>query len=149
MGAQPDAREDGLSIVLSPVQLAAVLQGGSLSPPETATGRLMNRVFGGLQMVGGAFELVGSAALFLAPEPTMVTKAGGVVLGANGVDNTGTGAVQLWTGQQQTTLTAQAAAAAARSLGCDPGTADTVGMVMDIAVPLIAAAGLVRKTGAP
>ncbi|GGF20387.1 hypothetical protein GCM10011611_28000 [Aliidongia dinghuensis] len=134
--------DDGLTIVLSPVQLAAVMQGRSISANETSGGRFLSRLFGGLQMIGGAIELVGAAGLFLAPEPTALTKAGGAVLGANGVDNTATGAFELWTGRSYSTLTERAARAAARSLGCDPDTAETVGIVVDIAVPVVAAAGL-------
>jgi len=129
--------EEGLRIVLSPVQLAAVLQGRSISQPETFGRRLANRVFGGLQMVGGAIELIGAAAAWLAPEPTMLTKVGGTALGINGADNFWTGGSQAWSGQPRSTLEAQAAAAAARSLGVAPDTADTVGIVVDIAVPVI------------
>ena len=134
--------DDGLSIVLSPVQLAAVMQGQSISLAEGTTGNFLSRVFGGLEMVGGAIELVGAAGLLLAPEPTAVTKVGGVALGANGVDNTVTGAIELWTGRATSTLTEKAAAAAARSLGCDPDTADKVGLAVDIAVPMVTAFGL-------
>ena len=56
-----DDNDDGLTIVLSPVQLAAVMQGGTISQADTLNGRLMSRMFGALQMVGGAIELVGSA----------------------------------------------------------------------------------------
>ena len=134
--------DDGLSIVLSPVQLAAVMQGQSISLAEGTTGNFLSRIFGGLEMVGGAIELVGAAGLLLAPEPTAVTKVGGVALGANGADNAVTGAIELWTGRATSTLTERAAAAAARSLGCDPDTAGKVGLAVDIAVPLVTAFGL-------
>lgn len=134
--------DDGLSIVLSPVQLAAVMQGQSISLAEGMTGNFLSRVFGALELVGGAIELVGAAGLLLAPEPTTATKVGGVALGANGVDNAVAGAIELWTGRATSTLTERAAAAAARSLGCDPDTADEVGLAVDIAVPVVAAFGL-------
>ena len=137
-----DDTDDGLTVVLSPVQLAAVMQGGTISQADTLNGRLVSRMFGALQMVGGAIELVGSAGLFLAPEPTALTKAGGVALGANGADNVAAGAFELWTGRSHSTLTERAARAAARSLGCDPDTAETAGIVVDIAVPMIATAGI-------
>lgn len=133
--------DDGMTIVLSPVQLAAVLEGATLDEKTSNS----NRLWGGLQVVGGAIELVGAAALLLTPEPTMVTKVGGGVLGAHGADTISTGLRQLWSGRPETTLTAQAAEAAARSLGVDPETAGTVGMTVDIAVPLVAGfAGALR-----
>ena len=47
---------------------------------------LVNRLWGGASTFGGALELIGSGALFLTPELTMLTKAGGVALGAHGTD---------------------------------------------------------------
>jgi len=132
---------DDLSIVLSPMQLAAVLAGDTIEPPHT----VRNRFFGALTVVGGAIELVGAAALLLAPEPTMTTKMAGGALGVHGSDTSWTGLRQVWTGRVQTTLTAQAAEAAARSLGADPSTAGEVGVAIDIAVPLAAGfIGLLR-----
>ncbi len=142
LSAAAAGSEDGLQIVLTPVQLSALLRGEPIPPPETASNHLFTRLIGGAELIGGALELIGSAGLFLAPEPTMVTKAGGVVLGANGLDNAGTGLYQLWTGHPRKTLTQQGATAAARLLGADPGTANTVGIVVDIAVPLVVAGGL-------
>jgi hypothetical protein len=70
--------EDGLQIVLSAPQLAAVLGGDTLAPESNMT----NRVFGGLKLVGGVLELVGAGALCVLPEPTMASKAGCFVFGA-------------------------------------------------------------------
>ena len=65
--------EEGLKIVLSAVQLAAVLRGATLLPNEHKLYRLM----GTLQLIGSAFELVGGTALALAPDPTLLPKVGG------------------------------------------------------------------------
>jgi hypothetical protein len=140
MCAQPTAGPDGggVFIILSPVQLAAVLEGQTVSDTETRT----NRLWGAVTLLGGAIELVGAAALLLAPEPTMVTKVAGGALAVHGSDTVSTGMRQIWTGRPQTTLTAEAAAAACRSLGCDPDTAGKVGTAVDILVPLAAAAGV-------
>jgi hypothetical protein len=76
--------EEGVRVVLSSVQLAAVLTQESIS--ESAT--LSNRMWGGLKLVGGVLELAGAGVLCVAPEPMMVSKAGCVILGAtagNGV----------------------------------------------------------------
>lgn len=66
------ADQDGVRVVLSSVQLAAVLAGGSLSQEAM----LSNRLWGGLAVVGGVLEMVGAASLCVMPEPTMASKAG-------------------------------------------------------------------------
>lgn len=129
--------EEELTIVLSPVQLAAVLAGQAINDAETNS----NRLWGGLKLLGGSLELVGAGALLLTPEPTMVTKAGGAVLGAHGADTVSAGFWQLWTGQEQRTLTDQAAAALALRLGADPSTAANIGTGVDIAVPVVVSLG--------
>ena len=130
--------ENELSIILSPAQLAAILCGQAICEGETKT----NRLWGGLKVIGGSLELVGAGALLLAPEPTMVTKVGGVALGAHGSDTVSTGFWQLWTGQEQRTLTDQGASALALRLGADPATADKIGTGVDIAVPIVVSLGL-------
>ncbi len=137
-----DISDDGVKVILSPVQLAAVLDNGTIDEATT----FRNRLMGGLTLLGGALELVGSAALLLAPEPTGATKVGGVVLAVHGSDTSATGLTQIITGRTQTTLTAQAAAAAARSLGVSDENANTIGTAVDILVPIavVAAVGAVR-----
>jgi hypothetical protein len=56
---------DGVRVVLSPAQLAAVLSGQSISPTEM----LSNRLWGGLQVVGGVLEMAGVSVLCVMPEP--------------------------------------------------------------------------------
>ena len=125
---------DGLEIVATPVQLAAILEGESIEASAT----LSNRLWGVVTLAGGAIELVGAAALLLTPEPTMVTKVAGGVLGVHGADTASSGIMQIVSGRTRTTLTSEAARAAAETLGATPETAATVGMAIDIAVPLIA-----------
>jgi hypothetical protein len=140
MCAQPTAAPDdgGVSIILSPVQLAAVLENQTVSDTETRT----NRLWGTVTLIGGAIELVGAAALLLTPEPTTVTKIAGGALAVHGSDTVSTGLRQIWTGRPQSTVTAETAAAACRSLGCDPDTAGKVGTAVDIMVPVAAAAAV-------
>ena len=130
------ADTEGLRIVLSPVQLAAVLQGEDIQAHET----LVNRLWGGAKIIGGALELVGGGALLLTPEPTMITKAGGVVLGAHGTDTFVAGVRQVWTGDQTATFTEQATTALARELGASDDAAKKTGEIVDVAVPLVVAA---------
>lgn len=138
-----DSDEIGLSIALSPIQLAAVLDGTTLSREDNANPRFWASV----QLLGGALELVGAAALILVPEPTMATKVGGGALAVHGSDTISTALQQLFTGRTQTTITARTAELAARSLGVDPRHASTVGAVVDMAIPFAAGfAGAARIT---
>jgi hypothetical protein len=125
---------EGLEIVVSPLQLAAILENDSVEESSS----LSNRFWGAASLVGGAIELVGAAGLILTPEPTTVTKIAGGALAVHGADTASTGIVQIVTGRTRTSLTSQAAAAAAEALGADPESARTVGMAVDIAVPLAA-----------
>jgi hypothetical protein len=79
--------EDGLEVVLSPLQLAAVLENDSVEESSS----MANRFWGAATLVGGAIEMVGAAALILTPEPTMVTKIAGGALAVHGADTTSTG----------------------------------------------------------
>ncbi|WP_322011102.1 hypothetical protein [Paraburkholderia sp. J12] len=54
-----DPDPGGVRVVLSALQLAAVLTRQSISPTEM----LSNRLWGGLQIVGGLLEMVGAGAL--------------------------------------------------------------------------------------
>lgn len=126
--------EEGIEIILSPIQLAAILENESIE--ESAT--VSNRLWGAATLAGGAIELVGAAVLFLVPEPTTVTKIAGGTLGVHGLDTVSTGLMQVVSGRSRTTMTSQAVTAAAEALGADPDDAATVGMVVDIAVPFVA-----------
>jgi len=125
----------GIRVVLSPVQLAAVLADDSVSEDATWT----NRLWGGLQLVGGVAELAGAGVLCLAPEPTMASKVGCVVFGAHGADTTAAGARQIRSGRDIQSLTHSGTAALATALGASPGTAHAIGMTVDIAVPFAVA----------
>lgn len=123
--------EEGIRVVLSAPQLAAVLTQESIS--EAAT--LSNRLWGGLRVAGGVVELVGAGVLCVAPEPTMASKVGCVVFGVHGSDTTATGLRQVWTGRDAQSLTHMSTAALARSLGASENAANNIGLAVDIAVP--------------
>jgi hypothetical protein len=123
--------EEGIRVVLSAPQLAAVLTQESIS--ESAT--LSNRLWGGLRVAGGVVELVGAGVLCVAPEPTMASKVGCVVFGVHGSDTTATGLRQVWTGRDAQSLTHMSTAALARSLGASENAANNIGLAVDIAVP--------------
>lgn len=133
--------EDGLTIALSPVQMAAILTNDTITTQAT----LSNRLWGGAKVLGGVLELIGAGALCLAPEPTMASKAGCVVVGVHGSDTTSTGLTQIWTGRVQTTLTQKTATALAKIMGASDKTAQDIGLTVDIAVPIGGlTAGMIR-----
>lgn len=130
--------KEGLSIALSPVQLAAILSDQQISGGETAA----NRLWGGLKLLAGSLEMVGAGALLLVPEPTFASKAGGVALAAHGSDTLSAGLWQVWTGQEQRSLTERSAASLAMQLGADRTTAESIGTAVDVAVPIAVAAAV-------
>ncbi|HHI1839283.1 RNase A-like domain-containing protein [Enterobacter cloacae] len=130
--------ESGMTVVMSPVQLAAVLSDKSVTEAET----LSNRLLGGLGVLLGAVEMAGATALCIAPEPTGLTKAGCVVVGAHSLDAIQSAARQAITGQDTRSATYELAVRAAKELGADENTALNIGMTVDIAVPLGFAAAI-------
>lgn len=98
-------------IVLSPVQLAAVLSDASISEGET----LSNRLWGGLGVVGGVVEMFGAGVLCAVPEPTTLSKIGCVVVGVHSLDTVQASARQVWTGRQISTDTYNSAVVLRRS----------------------------------
>ncbi|MBB5456625.1 RNase A-like domain-containing protein [Paraburkholderia sp. Cpub6] len=129
MSYQQDA--DGVRLVLSAPQLAAVLARQSISQTEL----LSNRLWGGLQIVGGVLEMVGASALCVIPEPTMLTKAGCVVFGVHGSDTAAAGLRQVWTGQDTATLTQQGTTKLAEAMKASPDMANNIGLSLDMVVP--------------
>jgi Bacterial CdiA-CT RNAse A domain len=134
--------DEGLTVALSPIQLAAVLSQESLSPGDTA----LNRIWGGTRVLGGLLELLGAGVLCVAPDPTLTTKVGCVIVGAHGTDTLLAGLRQVGSGRQQQGITERGAIAVAERLGAAPSTAATVGLTVDIAVSISGAAlaGAVR-----
>lgn len=134
--------DEGLTITLSPVQMAAILRSKTISEAET----MSNRLWGGLGVISGVAEMFGAGVLCIVPEPTMLSKAGCVAVGAHSLDTITTSFKQVITGRQATTATAQLAGIAAGELGAGPDTAYKVGVTFDIIVPFAfaGAAGAAR-----
>jgi hypothetical protein len=124
--------QSSISVVLTPVQLAAILKGDSISSEST----LSNRFWGGLTLVAGVAEMVGGAALCAVPEPTGATKVGCVVLGGHGIDTASTGLQEVWTGREIRTLTDRGLAELATRLGAAPGSGQALGLAADVGVPV-------------
>ncbi|MCC8404373.1 hypothetical protein LJ655_21235 [Paraburkholderia sp. MMS20-SJTN17] len=122
---------DGVRVVLSAPQLAAVLTRESISQTEM----LSNRLWGGLRLVGGLLEMVGAGALCVMPEPTMASKAGCIVFGAHGSDSAAAGLRQVWTGRDTATLTQQGTTKLAEAINVSSDMADKIGLSLDMVVP--------------
>lgn len=135
-------QDDGITITLSAVQMAAVLESETVEQGGTVT----NRVIGGLRILGCSLDALGAGALAAAPEPTMLTKAGAVGLALFAADQCTTGARQLWYGRDDHSLLDRSTSALARQLGASPQVAADIGMASEIVVPFGAAglAGAVR-----
>jgi len=124
-------KDDGVRVVLSAPQLAAVLARESISP----TDMLSNQLWGGLKVVGGVLEMVGAGALCVMPEPTMASKIGCIAFGVHGSDTAAAGLRQVWTGLDTATLTHRGTAKLAEAVKVDPAMADRIGLSIDMAVP--------------
>jgi hypothetical protein len=101
--------------------------------PET-----VNRVVGGIQVVGGVAEMLGGTALLPTGAASFGagTVAGGVVI-AHGADTTWAGLNALITGESQKTFTEQGATAAADLIpGVDTETAEKIGSATDLVLGL-------------
>ena len=130
--------DDGLKIVLSPVQLAAALSDKSVTESETISNRLM----GGLGLVMGTLELAGATALCMAPEPTGLTKAACIIVGAHSMDSINTAANQVLSGKNVRSATYRAAIEMAKQFGADEDTAWKIGLTVDVGVPITFSLGL-------
>jgi hypothetical protein len=99
------------------------------------------RAVGVLQVLGGALEAAGGVGLLLVPEPTFLTKAGGMVLIGHSADSISAGLRSIWYRAVQETVTSQAAAAAATKAGASESVAQKIGMAVDIAAGMGPSAG--------
>ncbi|MDD3645733.1 MAG: hypothetical protein PHR19_09430 [Bacteroidales bacterium] len=124
--------EEGLSIALSPVQLAAILTNSSISEGETFS----NRLWGGVGVVGGLLEMGLAGGMCLLPEPTTLSKVGCVVVGTHGVDVFSSSLNQVFTGRVTNTHTHKVTASLAEQLGADKETANNIGLGVDLLVPM-------------
>ena len=126
-------KEEGLQIVLSPVQMAGILHNASISEGEV----LSNRLWGGVGLVGGMLQMLVAGGMCAAPDPTMLTKVGCVVVGGHAADVVHSSFNQIIAGRPTNTKTAQAVAATAEMLGTEKETAYIIALTVDLAVPIL------------
>jgi hypothetical protein len=84
-----------------------VMAGRAIAEGAHAYAQTHPRVMGGVKAAGGAAETIVGGAAILAPEPTMVTKVVGTAAVAHGADTFQAGVHQMFSGEQQRTLTSQ------------------------------------------
>lgn len=118
--------ENGFSLAMTPVQLAAVMANKSV---------LTERIWGSIGFLGSVLELASATALCLVPEPTGVTKAGCIIVGAHSLDGMSASAYQVYSGKPTASMTARATAGIAREPGADKSTADQIGVAVDVVIP--------------
>ena len=96
---------------------------------------LTERIWGSIGFLGSVLELASATALCLVPEPTGVTKAGCIIVGAHSLDGISSSAYQVYSGKPTASMTARATAGIARELGADKSTADQIGIAVDVIFP--------------
>jgi hypothetical protein len=102
-----------------------------ITPSESCT---TTRIFAALQLIGGGMEFIIGGGALLAPEPTGVTKVVGAIVLLHGVDTMQASVRSIVSCDRTATFTQLGASAAAKDLGAEPQTAQTIGVVTDIGV---------------
>ncbi len=104
-----------------------------------------NRLWGGVQMIGGAAQAVVGAAVFVQIEvPVAAQVVGGVAL-FHGLDDVVTGAKQMITGRKEKTVTHQVAEGTAKLAGASEPTANAIGTGVDMTAGLVSPSGGATK----
>ena len=111
----------GIQSLLAPERGVVQVAGNPYNPGSVTMPAWIERIEGGFQTVGGAFEsLIGAGT----------SEFGiGIPVAANGVDNFQAGLRELWTGQYVQTYTSQAIQWGAEEVGTSPSTAYNIGEV--------------------
>jgi RHS repeat-associated protein len=135
-----------VDVVAYPDRASAV--GASLDVNLTQpANRIGTRGLGAARAAGGVVQVTVGSAAVAAPEPTMLSKVGGGVLIAHGVDDIQAGIRQATTGVATETLTGVAIRKTAEKAGADPQTAALISAGGETL--LTAGAGLAARVPAP
>lgn len=100
-----------------------------LMDPDGRDPKTKNRIWGAIQMVGGAFEMIGSGVGEYVSGGAASPMA--VPLFLNGVDNFSAGFQQVWTGEEQETVLHKTIESTTTSLGASPSTTAAVLLAAD------------------
>jgi hypothetical protein len=121
---QVAAGQPGLDMVMKTQQTVADKTGELLANPI---------VQGVGKILGATGEGTAAGLLAATPEPTMMTKAAAVGLGAHALDLFQAGARQVTTGEEKQTLSSELATNLAEATGASPEVAQTIGQLSDAA----------------
>jgi hypothetical protein len=102
----------------------------------------VTRVFGGLQMIGGGFEIAAGVL-------TVETGVGPLLLGAHGIDTLQTGARTLWSGEQEKSVLFYAGSGTVFLVSDDAKLAQAGGLFFDMAGGVAAGAYSLHITPSP
>jgi hypothetical protein len=108
-------------------------------------GKELQNFLGALRAIGGAVQVAGGAALLAAPEPTGLTKVGGVIAVGHGIDDFQAGVRQLITGESTESATHTVTKSAAQAMGANEKTADKIAIGTDIGLGFVGGTGAVAK----
>lgn len=99
-------------------------------------------------LLGGVVEIFGAGVMCMAPDPTMLTKAGCVIVGTHSLDAIQASTRQILTGKTISTDTYNTTVALSERLGTSHQTATNIGMTVELAIPMgfALAVGAVRVT---
>jgi len=143
----PISRADQIANVQSSQQSGRIINAANAAMPNIPQS-VVTRIEGVGQVSAAGAEGLGAAALLGAPDPTLATKAGAVVVGGLSIDNAQAGMRKIIWGESVPTVVKSVATAGAELLGADPQTADLIGTGTEISVNIggpLAAQRLVQR----
>jgi RHS repeat-associated protein len=108
--------------------------------------KVWNRTTGGVQMVGGVVESVLGGVGGIVTAETGVGAVVGYAILINGIDNTVTGAKQMWTGESESTLLHKGVSEGSKALGASDQTAENIATGADIATIAIGSGNALKNT---
>jgi len=109
--------------------------------PTNATDPSGEGVWGWVKAVGGGLEIAAGVGIGVAAGWTGIGLVPAAALIAHGADTTQAAVREIATGKEVRTITANLTTDAAAGLGADAGTAQVIGDVVDLAIPVVATAG--------
>lgn len=98
---------------------------------------LINRLIGLMQMIGGVSEAFVGGVEGVVTSETYVGAVFGYVMVLNGIDNTITGAIQFWTGEEQNTILNNNVQKGITALGFSDETAQNIANIADLSTAFL------------
>jgi RHS repeat-associated protein len=115
-----------------------------LVDPDGREGTFATRAWGAVRAVGGVLQIAGGGVALAVPEPTMLTKVGGVIAIGHGASDFGAGMEQIWTGKEAVSVTQYAVTKVASTVVTDDR-AKKVGVIVDVGLGFVNPAGPINN----